>query len=146
MICTVIAMLLTLGTEIFASHAGNIPSSKRNGMMDKIRDKVEQGVRDIEDGLTPGTTDNGNVTDMPNKDDSTSSLPNAENSTGSAEPATSTTPSETSPSTTKTETTTVAEDSTESSDSKGFNWLGVLIAVAIAAAVVILIIALLPKK
>ena len=130
------ALLFTLGTEIFASQMAVIPTNKRNGMMDKIRDKVEQGVRDIEDGMT--TTQNGGET--------TSITPGAQTSSDIADPATSTLPETTKPSTTKDETTTTKEDVNNTDNSKGFNWWGVLIAVAIAAAVVILIIALLPKK
>lgn len=136
MICAVMALLFTLGTEIFASQMVLVPTSKRNGMMDKIRDKVEQGVRDIEDGLTTSTVGG----------ETTSVTPGAQTSSDVADPATSTTPETTKPSTTKDETTTTKEDVKDTENSKGFNWWGVLIAVAIAAAVVILIIALLPKK
>ena len=140
------ALLFTLGTEIFASQMVLIPTNKRNGMMDRIRDKVEEGARDIGDALTPGTTEQGANGTTQNGGDTTSMSPGAETSTGAADPATSNAPTTTSPSTTRDEATTTKEDVNDAENSKGFNWWGVLIAVAIAAAVVILIIALLPKK
>jgi len=146
MICAVMALLFTLGTEMFASQIGYVPTNKRNGMMDRIRDKVEEGARDIGDALTPGTTEQGTNGTTQNGSDTTSTAVGSDTSTGAADPLTSNDPAITSPSTTMDETTTTAEDVNDAEDGKGFNWWGVLIAVAIAAAVVILIIALLPKK
>ncbi len=161
MICTVMALILVSGTQIFASRIDAVPVNKRNGMMDRIREKIEDGVGDSDNDGNPNVTDpdksentnqgGDNSTGPQNGSDSgagNGSGAGTDSATGGADPLTSNTPTTTDPQTSNPETTTQAENSDvlEDENSGGFNWWGILIAVAIAAAVVILIIALLPKK
>lgn len=148
------ALLLVSGTHIFASHVGAVPMTKRNGMMDRIRDRVENGAGDRDnDGnpnlIDPDLHDNQNEGDVTTDNNGTSTAPiqGTDSATGGADPLTSNDPATTTtPETTKAETTTKADDGVLDDEKGGFNWWGIIIAVAIAAAVVILIIALLPKK
>ena len=152
MICTVMALLLVSGANIFASNVGALPVARKNGMMDRIREKVEEGVRDNDNDGNPNLTDpndNGNAATTDNGGTTTAPNQGTDSQTGSADPATSNDPATTTtPDTTKAETTTQGDNSDvlEDENGGGFNWWGIIIAVAIAAAVVILIIALLPKK
>jgi hypothetical protein len=73
MICSIVALLLTLGTQIFASGVGAAPMNRRHGVMDRIREKVESAVEDDDNDSNPNLTDpndnsttdtgSGNVTD-----------------------------------------------------------------------------------
>lgn len=147
------ALLFVSGTHIFASHVGAVPMTRRNGMMDRIRDRVENGAGDRDnDGnpnlIDPDLHDNQNEGDVTTDNNGTSTAPiqGTDSATGGADPLTSNDPMTTNPETTKAETTTKADDGVLDDEKGGFNWWGIIIAVAIAAAVVILIIALLPKK
>lgn len=140
------ALLCIFSLNVFASSKAGMPSPKRRGVIDDVRDKVEDAIDKTDKDplqnpttpmpMAPGeTTPEGN-----NGANGTTQTQEVVTTDTSAVDTTKTTDKTTTSSVT---TTNKVEDTAEKTS---FNWWGIVIAVVIAAAVVILIIALLPKR